>query len=85
MEFAHETIDKMQSLNRRSIDPLAVKIWFAVERTYELVGELAGARPSVSSIYPIVHLLIYFSTFSGFSWLPNERRPFSTMTMRKRH
>ena len=59
MEFAHETIDKMQSLNWRSIDPLATKIWFAVERTYELVGELADARLSVTLTQAIYHTLIY--------------------------
>ncbi|KAG2117319.1 PCI domain-containing protein [Suillus discolor] len=45
MELSHETVDKMQSMNRRSMDPIAAKIWFAVERSYELGGELADARP----------------------------------------
>lgn len=45
IELAHETVDKMQTLNRRSMDPIAAKIWFAVERAYELGGELADARP----------------------------------------
>ncbi|KIJ61619.1 hypothetical protein HYDPIDRAFT_31221 [Hydnomerulius pinastri MD-312] len=40
-----ETVDKIHSLNRRSMDPIAAKIWFAVERSYELGGELADARP----------------------------------------
>ncbi|KAI0688407.1 diphenol oxidase-A2 [Cytidiella melzeri] len=44
-KLAGETVDKMQSLSRRTMDPLAAKIWFAVERTYELAGELAEARP----------------------------------------
>jgi 26S proteasome regulatory subunit N3 len=43
--LAHETVEKMQKLNRRSMDPIAAKIWFAVERIYELGGELADARP----------------------------------------
>ncbi|KAI0760201.1 diphenol oxidase-A2 [Fomes fomentarius] len=44
-QLAHETVDKMQALNRRSMDPIAAKIWYAVERTYELSGKLADARP----------------------------------------
>lgn len=45
MQIAQETVQKMQSLNRRSMDPIAAKVWYAVERTYELAGELAEARP----------------------------------------
>ena len=45
MQIALETIQKMQSLNRRSMDPIAAKVWYAVERTYELAGDLAEARP----------------------------------------
>ena len=44
-KLAHETVEKMQTLNRRSMDPIAAKVWYAVERTYELGGELADARP----------------------------------------
>jgi 26S proteasome regulatory subunit N3 len=44
-DLAHETVEKMQTLNRRSMDPIAAKIWFAVERVYELSGRLAEARP----------------------------------------
>lgn len=47
MKLAHETVEKMQTLNRRSMDPIAAKIWYAVERTYELAGNLADARPYV--------------------------------------
>lgn len=45
IKLSHETVDKMQAMNRRSMDPIAAKIWFAVERSYELGGELADARP----------------------------------------
>jgi 26S proteasome regulatory subunit N3 len=45
LDLAHETVEKMQALNRRSMDPIAAKVWFAVERSYELGGELADARP----------------------------------------
>jgi len=45
MPLAHDTVDKMQALNRRSMDPIASKVWFAVERTYEFTGELSDARP----------------------------------------
>lgn len=45
LDLAHETVEKMQAWNRRSMDPIAAKIWFAVERAYELGGDLADARP----------------------------------------
>lgn len=45
MRLAQDTVQTMQTLNRRSMDPIAAKIWSAVERTYELAGELADARP----------------------------------------
>ncbi|OCH87224.1 hypothetical protein OBBRIDRAFT_796403 [Obba rivulosa] len=45
IQLAHETVEKMQALNRRSMDPIAAKVWYAVERAYELGGELADARP----------------------------------------
>ena len=51
LSLAQETVEKMQSLNRRSMDPIAAKIWSAVERTYELAGELADARPLVFTTY----------------------------------
>jgi 26S proteasome regulatory subunit N3 len=44
-DLANETVEKMQALNRRGMDPIAAKVWYAVERTYELAGELAEARP----------------------------------------
>lgn len=49
LELVRETVQKIQTLNRRSMDPLAAKVWYAVERAYELGGELADARPYVSS------------------------------------
>ncbi|PPQ72723.1 hypothetical protein CVT24_012557 [Panaeolus cyanescens] len=45
LELANETAEKMQALNRRSMDAIAAKIWFAVDRAYELAGEVADARP----------------------------------------
>lgn len=48
-DLAHETVERMQTLNRRSMDPIAAKVWYAVERVYELRGELAQARPYVHS------------------------------------
>lgn len=44
-ELVHETVDKMQAWNRRSMDPVAAEVWYAVERAYELGDELANARP----------------------------------------
>ncbi|KAG7087549.1 hypothetical protein E1B28_013505 [Marasmius oreades] len=43
-ELANESLEKVHRLNRRSMDPLAAKVWSAVERVYELRGELAEAR-----------------------------------------
>ena len=45
LELANETVEKMQALNRRSMDAIAAKVWFAVDRAYELAGELSDARP----------------------------------------
>ena len=45
LKLADDTVEKMQSLNRRSMDPISAKVWFAVERAYELGGQLADARP----------------------------------------
>ncbi|EIW78381.1 diphenol oxidase-A2 [Coniophora puteana RWD-64-598 SS2] len=45
IELANDTVEKIQVLNRRSMDPIAAKVWFALERSYELGGELADARP----------------------------------------
>lgn len=47
LELANETAEKMQALNRRSMDGIAGKIWFAVDRAYELAGEVSDARPYV--------------------------------------
>ena len=62
LELVQETVQKMQALNRRSMDPIAAKVWYAVERAYELAGELSDARPYVSPpthIPPISHIHIY--------------------------
>ncbi|KAJ6473537.1 diphenol oxidase-A2 [Mycena vitilis] len=45
IDLAHQTVEKMQALNRRSMDPIAAKVWYALERAYELGSELADARP----------------------------------------
>jgi len=47
IDLANETVQKIQSLNRRSLDPIAAKVWFALERAYELGGEFSDARPCV--------------------------------------
>ncbi|KAJ4490181.1 PCI domain-containing protein [Lentinula aciculospora] len=44
-DLSFETVKKMQALNRRSLDSIAAKVWFAVERAFELGGDLAEARP----------------------------------------
>ena len=45
--LAHETVDKIKHLNRRSMDPIAAKVYFYLARLYELKGDLAELRPSV--------------------------------------
>ncbi|KAM6503623.1 PCI domain containing protein [Amanita muscaria] len=45
LELAQTTVEKIQNLNRRSMDPIAAKVWYAVERAYELGANLADARP----------------------------------------
>lgn len=47
-QLAHDTVERIQSLNRRSMDPLAARVWFALGRVYELAGELENVRPSVA-------------------------------------
>ena len=49
-ELAQETVATIHRLNRRSMDPIAAKVWYAVERTYELSGELSEARSYARSI-----------------------------------
>jgi len=44
LDLANETAKRMQQLNRRSMDAIAGKIWYAVERAYDLAGELSDAR-----------------------------------------
>ncbi len=44
-KLVHETIDKIQAWNRRSMDPLAARVWFALGRTYERAGEVSDIRP----------------------------------------
>lgn len=45
ISLSRETVEKIQQLNRRSMDPIAAKVWYAVERAFELGSELAEARP----------------------------------------
>jgi 26S proteasome regulatory subunit N3 len=45
MQLAKETVELIGALNRRSMDPIAAKVWYALERAYELGGQLADARP----------------------------------------
>ncbi|KAF8531127.1 PCI domain-containing protein [Gautieria morchelliformis] len=45
VSLAHETVERMQSFNRRSLDPMAAKVWSATGRAYELGGDLSELRP----------------------------------------
>jgi 26S proteasome regulatory subunit N3 len=44
-ELADNTVEKIASLNRRSMDPIAARVWYALERAYEVNGVLSQARP----------------------------------------
>jgi hypothetical protein len=85
-DLALETIEKMQTLNRRSMDPIAAKVWYAVDRTYELNGELSDARPSVSfHFYLGQSEVVYLIRLSDSFWLHSERHLSAMMTMPKPH
>ena len=56
LELAQMTVEKIQALNRRSMDPIAAKLWYAVERAFELGARLADARPLV---LPLLHSGVY--------------------------
>jgi len=43
-QLTHETIAKIQALNRRSLDPLSAKIYFYLDRVHEVSGDLASIR-----------------------------------------
>jgi 26S proteasome regulatory subunit N3 len=43
-KLTHETIEKIQSLNRRSLDPLAAKVYFYLDRVHEATGDLSSIR-----------------------------------------
>ena len=45
MEISKQTVEKIQVLNRRTMDPITAKVWYALEQAYELGGKLADARP----------------------------------------
>lgn len=44
-KVAHETVERIQAWNRRSMDAIAARVWFAVGRAYEIAGELEDVRP----------------------------------------
>lgn len=48
--LAKETVIKIQSLNRRTMDPIGAKIWWAYGRAYEVVDgvQLSALRPLAS-------------------------------------
>ncbi len=55
LELANESVEKMQRLNRRSMDAIAGKIWYAVDRAYDLAGELSDARPYVTTLQYLIN------------------------------
>ena len=44
-KLAHETVEKIRTWNRRTMDPLAARVWFALGRAYELAGHFESLRP----------------------------------------
>jgi 26S proteasome regulatory subunit N3 len=82
LQLAKETSEKIQQLNRRSMDPIAAKVWYAVDRAYELGGELADARPYALPL-PLLHL-VFLTLFLGFYSLPNAPPLLDMMTSLKR-
>lgn len=44
IDLAHETITKIQNWNRRSMEPLAARVYIALARAYEVVPELEPAQ-----------------------------------------
>ncbi|CAG8689209.1 10895_t:CDS:2, partial [Racocetra fulgida] len=49
IQLSNETIGKIRSLNRRTLDQLSARIYFYYARFYELTGNLAVIRPYVFS------------------------------------
>ncbi|WWC89523.1 uncharacterized protein L201_004447 [Kwoniella dendrophila CBS 6074] len=49
-EFALETSEIISSLNRRTMDQIAAKVWFYLARSYELQGRLTELQPSFLAI-----------------------------------
>lgn len=47
LQLAKETTTRIQQLNRRTMDPVGAKVWWAYGRAYELVPslEIAELRP----------------------------------------
>jgi len=43
--LADETVTRLQQLNRRSMDPLAARIWFSLGRAYEAANRFDEVRP----------------------------------------
>jgi 26S proteasome regulatory subunit N3 len=59
LRLAKETVGKIQALNRRTMDPIGAKIWWAYGRAYEVVEgvQLAALRPYVSSILSFIKVV----------------------------
>nr|ODN97792.1 26S proteasome regulatory subunit N3 [Cryptococcus depauperatus CBS 7855] len=49
-DFAMETADLIASWNRRTMDPLAGKVWFYIGRAYELQERLLELQPKLLSV-----------------------------------
>lgn len=45
IELSLRTTERIHSLNRRTLDPIASKVYFYLSRTHEIAGKLADIRP----------------------------------------
>lgn len=80
LDLANETVQKMQQMNRRSMDTIAGKIWYAVERAYDLVGDLSDARWYE---YSTITTSVLNISLQAYSWLLRRQHPYDK-TMKRR-
>jgi 26S proteasome regulatory subunit N3 len=45
IELSLKTAERIHDLNRRTLDPIAAKVYFYLSRVHEIAGKLANIRP----------------------------------------
>ena len=45
IELSLRTTERIHALNRRTLDPIASKVYFYLSRAHEIAGKLADIRP----------------------------------------